>query len=93
MEVKKLVSVLTISTLMTSAKKEALEYVSCNYYPISFKKASLEIRALIDLRIEVNAIALTYIKKLGLRMQKTNIGAQKIDKSILKSYSIIIVDF
>ena len=31
-----------------------------------------------------------YAKKLGFQLQKTNIGAQKIDGSTLKTYGIVI---
>ena len=37
LEVKKLVSVLATSTLMTGARKKALEYISCIHYPFQFK--------------------------------------------------------
>ena len=34
-----------------------------------------------------------YVKKLGLHIQKTNIGAQNIDGSALKAFEMVIVDF
>ena len=33
------------------------------------------------------------IQKLGLHIQKTNIGAQKIDGSILETFGMVIADF
>lgn len=38
-------------------------------------------------------MAPTYAKKLGFRMQKINIGAQKIDKSTLETNGMVIADF
>ena len=34
-----------------------------------------------------------YIKKLGLKTQKTNVKAQKIDNSTLETFEIIIMNF
>ena len=36
---------------------------------------------------------LDYAQKLGLKIQKTNIKAQKIEDSILKTFKIVIADF
>ena len=35
----------------------------------------------------------TYAAKLGLKVRKTNIRAQKIDSSILKTFEIVLTDF
>lgn len=48
---------------------------------------------MLDFGSEVNAITSTYIAKLGLVIQKTNVGAQKIDGSALKTYGMVIVGF
>ena len=34
-----------------------------------------------------------FARKLGLHIQKTNVGAQKIDGSILETFGIVIADF
>lgn len=34
-----------------------------------------------------------YIKKLGFQIQKTNIGVEKIDESILETYKMVIAGF
>ena len=41
---------------------------------------------------EVNAMSPTYAKRLGLKTQKTNVGAQKIDGSILETFGMVIAD-
>ena len=35
----------------------------------------------------------TYIERLGLKTQKTNVEAQKIDGSTLETFGIVIADF
>ena len=34
-----------------------------------------------------------YAAHLGLKVQKTDVGAQKIDKSFLKTYGMVIIAF
>ena len=34
-----------------------------------------------------------YAKRLGLKTRKTNVGAQKIDGSALKTFRMVITDF
>ena len=48
---------------------------------------------MLDSTSKVNAINPTYVKKLGLKTRKTNIGAQKIDGSALKTFGMVIADF
>ena len=78
---------------MTGLRTEALDRVPCIYYPVQFKKDTAEVQALIDLGSEVNAMAPAYAKKLGLRVRKTDVGAQKIDGSIMETYGIVIAGF
>lgn len=42
---------------------------------------------------KVNAMTPIYIAKLGLKIRKTNIRAQKIDGSILNTFGIVLADF
>ena len=42
---------------------------------------------------EVNVMSLIFARKLGLYIQKTNVKAQKIDGSALKTFEMVIVDF
>ena len=61
--VKKLVSILATSTLVTGAREEALERVLCIYCAIYFKDISeAQVQALINLGSGVNAIHLTFAK-------------------------------
>ena len=78
---------------MTGPRTEALDCVPCIHYPVQFKKDTVEVRALIDLGSEVNAMAPAYAKKLGLHVRKTDVGAQKIDGSTLGTYGMVIAGF
>ena len=42
---------------------------------------------------KVNAMSPAYAKRLGLKTRKTNVRAQKIDGSALKTFGMVIADF
>ena len=79
---------------MTDVREEALilKYVPCIYYPVKFKKDAYEtqVRILIDLGNEVNTIYLTFIKELGLPMKLIDVGAHKIDDTMLSIYGMVV---
>lgn len=80
--------------LVTGISKEAtLVCVPYIYYLIQFQKDDNEVQALFNSRSEVNAINLAYAKKLGLRIWKTNVDAQKIDETSLATFGIAIASF
>ena len=92
--VKKLVSVSTTSLSVTEISKEddvPLQRVPCVHYPIRFKKK--EVQALIDSGSEVNAMTPAYASRLGLRVHRTDIGAQKIDGSTLETFGMVLASF
>ena len=96
--VKKLVLVSTTFSSLTETSKEddvVLECVFCIYYPIQFRKDANEtqVQALIDSKNEVNAIHLTFVKKLGVPIRAIDVGAQKIDGSIMDTYGIVVTAF
>ena len=83
---------------MTDASKEGwkmiMDRVPCIYYPIKFRKDKrLTIRALINLGSKINAMTLAYAKPLSLQGQKIDVGAQKIDGSLVKTFEIVITSF
>ena len=45
--------------------------------------------AFLDLSSKVNTIYPAFEKKLGLVVQTINVGAQKIDSTILETYEIV----
>lgn len=49
--------------------------------------------ALINSGSEVNAITPTYIAKLGLKIQKTDIKTQKIDSFIFNIFKMVLANF
>lgn len=88
---KKLVSALTTFGLIVETSQKFLERASYIQYLIWFKKN--EILALLDLGSKVNAITLVFVSKPGLKVRYTNVGGQKIDGSILKTFKIALTSF
>ena len=70
-----------------------LAQVSCIWYPITFRKKSVSVPIFLDLGNEVNAIYSTFAWELGLLIRPTDIGAQKIDGTILDTYRIVVTAF
>ena len=84
---------------MTGASTEALKVrvldkVPCVYYHIQFHKdKGKDVLALLDSGSEVNAMIPAYAAHLGLKVKVTNVSAQKIDKSFLVTYGMVIAAF
>ena len=57
-----------------SCKKVMFERVPCIYYPIRFQEGQEQVRALLNSKNEINVISPAYVKKLGLKTWKTNVG-------------------
>ena len=79
---------------MTETRKKddvALQRVPCVHYLIRFKKK--EVQALINSGSEVNAMTPANVSRLGLRVDRTDIKAQKIDGSTLKTFEIVLASF
>ena len=70
-----------------------LERVPCIYYPLRFWKNTAGVRALVYSGSEFNAMTPTYAAKLGLKVRKIDIGAQKIDGSTLETFGMVLADF
>ena len=79
---------------ITGAREEALECVPCIYYPVQFKGTNeTQVQALIDSESEINAIHPTFVKELGFLIRPTDVGAQKIDGTMLDTYRMVIAAF
>ena len=50
-------------------------------------------KALIDLGSKINAMTPAYTAKRGLKVRKTDIGAQKIDGSIFDTFEMVLTNF
>ena len=71
-----------------------MECVPCMQYPVQFKGLSkARGQALIDSGSEVNAIHPTFAKQLGLPIRPTDVGAQKIDGTMLDTYGMVVAAF
>lgn len=56
-------------------------------------KGYFAVQALLDSSSKVNAITPAYTAVLGLHIYPTNVGAQKIDRSMLSTYNIVFANF
>ena len=70
-----------------------LTRIPCIRYPITFRKKSVPLLALFNSGSEVNAIYPTFARELGLSIRTTNIGAQKIDGTMLNTFRMVVVAF
>ena len=86
---------LSVTGTSTEALKiRALDKVPYIYYLVQFRKdKGKDVLALLDSGSKVNAITLAYMAYLGLKVKVTNVGMQKIDRSSLATYGIIIGAF
>ena len=78
------------TSISVSKKKEELEQVPYIWYPVTFKDQT---EALLDLGSKVNIMSQAFANELGFFIEKTNVGAQKIDDTTLKTYKMIISTF
>lgn len=79
--------------LSKTSKVILLQYISCIWYLVQFREDPKEVKALVKSGSEVNAMTPVYAIKLGFAIGKTNIGAQKIDDSLWKTYNMTTTDF
>lgn len=83
--------------LVTDVNKEeniALARILYIYYLFYFyKDKKNKIQALINSNSKVNAIILAYALKLGLKICRTNVKAQKITGFIFKIFEIVLARF
>ena len=63
----------------------------CIHYPVRFQEE--QVKALFNSSSEVNVMNPDFARKLGLKVWKTNVGAQKIDGSALETFGMVIADF
>ena len=85
---------MSVTTAKEAQKVRVLDRIPCICYPVQFwKDKSKDVLALFKFGSEVNAIISAYTAHLGLKVQKTNIGAWKIDGFSLAIYSIVIAAF
>ncbi len=81
--------VLAASMSMTE-KTEELERILCIWYPFTFKDQT---ETLLNSKNEVNPMSQAFAQQLSLIIRKTNVWAQKIDGTTLKTYEIVVSTF
>lgn len=69
-----------------------MHLISNTILPKSNKNQNKYLKALIDQSRKVNIMYLTYVRRLSPYTKKINIGIQKISKSNLNTFEIIIAD-
>ena len=96
-EVEAAESVRTVEVGKDNKKSEGeypnLARVPCIRYPITFRKKSVSMSALLDSGSKVNAIHPTLARKLGLPIRPTDVGAQKIDGTMLNTFGMVVLAF
>ena len=104
---KKLVLVSTTSTSVTKDNEEVflvsvkeLKQLTCIQYLIAFSGGITQngsaldpVSAFLDSGSEVNTMHPAFAERLGLVVQATNVGAQKIDGTTLETYGMIVAVF
>lgn len=81
---------LATSILKTEKKEQELKQIPCIWYFVIFKNKT---KAILDSKSKVNVMNLVFTLQLDLKIQKTNVGIQKIDDIILKIYGMVISIF
>ena len=70
---------------------DRVPYIS---YLVQFRKdKGKDVLALLDSGSEVNAMTPAHAAHLGLKVRVTDVGAQKIDRSSLATYGMVIAAF
>ena len=72
---------------------ENLAQVPYIWYLIIFRKKFVLVSALINSGSKVNAIYSTFTRELGLPIRPTDVGAQKIDGTILDTLGMVVAAF
>ncbi len=78
---------MSITDKKTEVELEEIPYI---WYPVTFKD---QIKALLDSKSKVNVISQAFAHQLGLKICKTNVEAQKIDGTTLKTYGMVVSTF
>ena len=79
---------------MTDTNKEVtLERGPCIHYLLRFRKGIAGVRTLVNSGSKINAMTPAYAAKLVLKVQITDIGAQKIDGFTLETFRMVPADF
>ena len=62
-------------------------------YLLCFQKDTAGVKVFVDSSNKVNGMTPAYAAKLGLKVQKTNIEAQKINGSTFEIFEMVLADF
>ncbi len=77
-------------SMIDKKTEEELEWVPCIRYPVTFKDQN---EALLDSGSKVNIMSQAFAQKLGLKISKIRLGAQKIGATTLETYGMVVSTF
>lgn len=77
---------------MTSVAKNAFKRMPCIDFLVQFQENTDQVRNLLYSGNKINVISPAYTWKLGFKIRKTNLRAQKINGYILKIFRTIIAN-
>ena len=81
-------------TSKETQKVRVLNKVFYICYSVQFQKdKNKDILVLLDFGNKINTITSAYAAQLGLKIERMNIGTQKIDWFLLKIYNMLIAAF
>ena len=88
-------SVSATSTSVTGIREEniPLTRLPCIHYLVQFQKDPNGTQALLDSGSKVNAMNPAYASRIGLRVYRNNIGAQKINDCTFKIFGMVLASF
>ena len=85
---------MSVTGAKEAQKVRVLDHVSYICCLVQFRKdKGKDILILFDFGSKVNAMIPAYTAQLGLKVQRTNVVSQKIDRSSLANYNIVIAAF
>ena len=84
---------MSVTGINKEAQKVILDCISYIYYLVQFRKDKSMIQALINSGCKVNAMTPAHITKLSFKVWRINVGAEKIDGSLLAIYRMVIAAF
>ena len=85
---------MSVTGTKKAQKVRVLDRVSCICYPMQFQKdKNKDVLVLFDSESKINTMTPAYTAQLSLKVQKINVGTQKINGFSLATYGMVIAAF
>ena len=83
-----------VTSTKEAQKMRVLNWVPYICYRVQFQKdKDKDILVFLDFGSKINIMTPAYAAQLDIKVQSTNVGTQKIDKSSLRTYGLVIAIF